>query len=159
MNNAGQFVDGDLSFWFVVAISTPFIMLIALSVITAFFSCLSAFAPAIGHFIGLSRSVFDSVSPPAPKVIYRDRPVRTFVYKERPVVKQPEPAKPPQKSSKDMGREIADRKLRDDVISGLKTLGVHKKDAQSLVDNIMAKDKYLNVDSLMNACLDAIKPS
>lgn len=137
MQNIGTW-NSDLALFYLIVFLTPLWLKMILWTIQVFN------ANTVVKIV--EKPVYKTVSVP----VYKDR----VVYKERPVkqqvkskVKKPTVAfsPAPVKVAK-----VVDSKIIDDVVSGLKTLGITKKDAKELVLKVHSCKRYSSAEELLS---------
>lgn len=146
MHNTGTW-NSDLALFYLIVFLTPLWLKMIFWTISAF--------GANTKIIRIEKEV------PVPVNVYKDR----VVYRDR----TPKPAAKPApkkevkvvKVVKEVPIAIAKKPATDvsimsDVISGLKTLGVHKSQGKELVEKLCKNKKYTTAEDLLQDCISQI---
>lgn len=144
MHNTGTW-NSDLALFYLIVFLTPLWLKMIFWTISAF--------GANTKIIRIEKEVHVPVNVYKDRVVYRDRtpkpaakPAPNKEVKVAKVVKEVPVAKKP----------ATDVSIISDVISGLKTLGVHKSQGKELVEKLCGNKKYTTAEDLLQDCISQI---
>jgi len=150
--------DDTVRFVFLCLV-TPIALIFLSSILASFVAAFTGFCSVAKDvaplFTEINRQVVQKRLASKPviqeRIVYK--PVHQVVYRDRPQTnKTVNTDKPNKKANK-----AAFSPVEQDVVSILKSLKISKKDAETVVNSAMNQHKYSDVDSLLNACMTAIK--
>ena len=149
MQNIGTW-NSDLALFYLIVFLTPLWLKMIFWTIQAFN------ANTVTKIV--EKPVYKTVSVPVykDKIVYRERPIKKdkIVYIDRPVKKTQK--NKPKKTAIPLApvasvkvATIVNSKMIDDVVSGLRILGVAKKDAKELVLKVNSSKQYSSAEELL----------
>lgn len=141
MHNTGTW-NSDLALFYLIVFLTPLWLKMIFWTISAF--------GANTKVIRIEKEIPVPVNVYKDRVIYRDRPSKPVAKpapkKEAKVVKMVKEVPTARKN-------VTDSSVMSDVISGLKTLGVHKSQGRELVEKLCKNKQYNTAEDLLQDCI------
>jgi len=141
MHNTGTW-DSQLALFYLIVFLTPLWLKMILWTIEIFN------ANTVVKIV--EKPIYKTVQVPVYKdrVVYKERPVKHPV--KHPVKNKAKKSTIPSATAPAKVAKVVDSKIIDDVVSGLKTLGVAKKDAKELVLKVYSCKQYSSAEELLN---------
>ena len=133
MNNAGT-GNLDIGFWFIFWVMLPISL-----------AFLQHFMWAIVNLVPVPETKTIEVQVPVERIVYRDRVITPKTKNKVPERSIPEPT------------PVTSPLVISETISGLSKLGLSKKDAKTLAEQVASSRVYPDTESLLTDCLSQLK--
>lgn len=147
MHNTGTW-NSDLALFYLIVFLTPLWLKMIFWTISAF--------GANTKIIRIEKEVPVPVNVYKNRIVYRDRPSKPVA---KPVVKTDSKKKDIKavkvvvKEAPIIKKNVTDISIMSDVVSGLKTLGVHKSQGRELVEKLCKSKQYSTAEDLLQDCI------